>query len=100
MREGEFAVDPIERCKRSRERAALVEINPHVYIIGGNNAAALNLVERYNYETKQMSSVANMKCARRDHSACTVKHRIYVIGGRRDIEFWNNVEMLDTDKLE
>ena len=68
-----FDVDPIDRCKKSREQASLVEIPPFVYIIGGRNATALNLVERYNYKSKAMESVANMKNARRDHTACAVE---------------------------
>lgn len=71
----------------ARYGAKLTALDVSIYIIGGTtfdhegNKSLVKDVERFNFKTKRMESVPELSIARSDPVVCTVKDKIYVVGG-------------------
>ncbi|MEJ9161285.1 Kelch repeat-containing protein, partial [Paenibacillus graminis] len=65
----------------SRAAFGVATVNGNIYIIGGQNASALNKVEVYNSNTKKWTTKTSMTTARAAFGTAVVNGKIYTIGG-------------------
>ena len=91
----------LPKMKTMRQRAAAVELNGELYVIGGalafeksaDKRAQLQSVEKYSSVTNSWKEVASLNQKRVGHTAGVFNGKIYVIGGGPDF-----VESYDAQK--
>ena len=52
-----------------------------IYVSGGCNSGLLDTVMRFNINTEVWEDVESLNVKRSDHSSCSLKESIYVVGG-------------------
>ena len=86
-----------------RNELAAVSLDGYIYAIGGrrdgNLKSAQNTVERFDPNLNKWSYVCSMKHGRCCHSACVLKGKIFVIGGKDTYEnVIKEIEIYDPKK--
>ena len=89
--------EPASSMLTSRDWVAAVNCGGCVYAIGGvdGNNQTLKTVEKFDPVVNKWCNVKEMNHARRDHAACVLRGKIYVVGGENDDGNVNAVECYD-----
>ena len=89
--------EPAPSMLTARDYMVAVNCGGCIYAIGGvdENDQTLKTVEKFDPIVKQWCNVEEMNHARRDHAACVLREKIYVVGGWNFNGFAEVVECYD-----